>query len=71
MKLLPIIDCLLITDIDLSKYDSVAVPIINSDSSVELGNPKAIKTIEKHFKIELAHLLSNWPDATGKAGELI
>ena len=71
MKLLPIIDCLLITDIDLSKYDSVAVPIINSDSSVELGNPKAIKTIEKHFKIELAHLLSNWPDATGKAGELL
>ena len=71
MKLLPIIDCLLITDIDLSKYDSVAVPIIKSDSSVELGNPKAIKTIEKHFKIELAHLLSNWPDATGKAGELI
>ena len=71
MKLLPIIDCLLITDIDLSKYDSVAVPIIKSDSSVELGNPKAIKTIEKHFKIELAHLLSNWPDATGNAGELI
>ena len=71
MKLLPNIDCLLITDIDLSKYDSIAVPFIKSDSSVELGNPKAIKVIEKHFKIELAHLLSNWPDATGKAGELL
>jgi len=71
VKLLPNIDCLLITDIDLSKYDSIAVPFIKSDSSVELGNPKAIKVIEKHFKIELAHLLSNWPDATGKAGELL
>ena len=71
MKLLPNIDCLPISDIDLSKYDSVAVPIIKSDSGIELGNPKAIKTIEKHFKIELANLLSNWPDATGKAGELL
>ena len=71
MKLLPNIDCLLISDIDLSKYDSVAVPIIKSDSGAELGNPKAIKVIEKLFKIELANLLSNWPDATGKAGELL
>jgi leucyl aminopeptidase len=71
VKLLPNIDCLLISDIDLSKYDSVAVPIIKSDSGAELGNLKAIKTIEKHFKIELANLLSNWPDASGKAGELL
>ena len=71
MKLLPNIDCFPISEIDLSKYDSVAVPIIKSDSGVELGNPKAIKAIEKHFKIELVNLLSNWPDATGKAGELL
>ena len=57
MKLLPNIDCLPISDIDLSKYDSVAVPIIKSGSVIELGNPKAIKTIEKYFKIELANLL--------------
>ena len=71
MKLLPNIDCFPISEIDLSKYDSVAVPIIKSDSGVELGNPKVIKAIEKHFKIELVNLLSNWPDATGKAGELL
>jgi leucyl aminopeptidase len=71
VKLLPNIDCFPISEIDLSKYDSVAVPIIKSDSGVELGNPKTIKVIEKHFKIELANLLSNWPDATGKAGELL
>jgi leucyl aminopeptidase len=71
VKLLPNIDCFPISEIDLSKYDSVAVPIIKSDSGVELGNSKVIKAIEKHFKIELPHLLSNWPDATGKAGELL
>ena len=71
MKLLPNIDCFPISEIDLSKYDSVAVPIIKSDSGVELGNPKVIKAIEKYFKIELVNLLSNWPDATGKAGELL
>ena len=71
MKLLPSIDCFPISEIDLSKYDSVAVPIIKSDSGVGLGNPKVIKAIEKHFKIELVNLLSNWPDATGKAGELL
>ena len=71
MKLLPNIDCFPISEIDLSKYDSVAVPIIKSDSGVELGNPKVIKAIEKHFKIELVNLLSNWQDATGKAGELL
>ena len=71
MKLLPNIDCLPISDIDLSKYDSVAIPISKSDSNIELGNLKAIKSIEKHFNLDLTGLLSNWPDATGKAGELL
>ena len=68
MKLLPDIDCLLISDIDFSEYDAVAVPIVKSDNGLELGNPKAIKAIEKYFNIELTKLLLNWPDATGKAG---
>jgi leucyl aminopeptidase len=71
VKLLPNIDCLLISDIDLSKYDSVAVPIVKTETGFELGNPKANKAIEKHFNIDLSNLLSNWPDASGKAGELI
>ena len=71
MKLLPNLDCFLISDIDLSKYDSVAIPITKSDSKAELSNPKTNKVIEKYFKTDLADLLSNWPDATGKAGELL
>ncbi|MSV76121.1 MAG: leucyl aminopeptidase family protein, partial [Actinobacteria bacterium] len=71
MKLLPNLDCFLISDIDLSKYDSVAIPISKSDSKAELSNPKTNKVIEKYFKTDLADLLSNWPDATGKAGELL
>ena len=71
MKLFPDIDSLSIADIDFSKYDIVAIPIIKSDAGIELGNPKAIKAIKKHFNLELSKLLSNWPDATGKAGELI
>ena len=42
-----------------------------SDSKAELSNPKTNKVIEKYFKTDLADLLSNWPDATGKAGELL
>ena len=71
MKLFPDIGSLSISDIDFSKYDIVAIPIIKSDAGIELGNPKAIKAIDKHFNLELSKLLSNWPDATGKAGELI
>jgi leucyl aminopeptidase len=71
VKLLPEIDCLTLSDIDFSKYDAVAVPIVKSDDGLGLGNPKAVKAIEKHFQLELANSLSNWPDATGKAGELI
>jgi leucyl aminopeptidase len=71
VKLLPDIDCSLISEIDFSRYDAVAVPIIKNDSGLELGNPKALKAIDKHFNFELSNLLSNWPDATGKAGELI
>ncbi|MFM2159755.1 MAG: hypothetical protein RLY39_286, partial [Actinomycetota bacterium] len=50
MKLLPDIDSLSISDIDFSRYDIVAIPIIKSGAGVELGNPKTIKAIEKYFK---------------------
>jgi len=57
VKLLPNIDCSSISDIDFSKYDIVAIPIIKSGAGVEIGNPKAIKAIEKHLNIELSKLL--------------
>ena len=71
MKLAPIINCQQLSELDFSKYDALALPIIKSEASVLLGNTKIVKAVEKHFKIEIDKLLSNWPDATGKAGELI
>jgi len=71
VKLVPNIDCSPISEIEFSNYAAIALPIFKSDSGLEIGNPKAIKGIEKHFDIELAKILSNWPDATGNAGELI
>jgi leucyl aminopeptidase len=71
MKLAPIINCQPLSELDFSEYDALALPIYKSEASVSLGNTKIVNTIEKHFKIEIEKLLSNWPDATGKAGELI
>jgi leucyl aminopeptidase len=71
VKLVPEINCLPISQVDFSNYVALAIPIVKSDAGLELGNPKAVKAIEKHFDIEIAKFLSNWPDATGKAGELI
>ena len=71
MKLAPIINCQPLSELDFSEYDAIAIPIIKSEANVSLGNTKIVKAIEKHFKIEIDKLLSNWPDVTGKAGELI
>ena len=71
MKLAPSIKSQLLAGLDFSKYDALAIPIAKSDSGVEPSNIKIVNAIEKHFKIDLSKLLSNWPDATGKAGELI
>ena len=69
MKLAPIINCQPLSELDFSEYDALALPIYKPEASVSLGNTKIVNTIEKHFKIEIEKLLSNWPDATGKAGE--
>ena len=56
MKLAPIINCQPLSELDFSTYDALALPIIKSEASVELGNTKVTKAIEKHFKIDLAKL---------------
>lgn len=71
MKLAPKIDCLAQSEIDFSKYGAIALPVFKGESSIEIGNPKFVKQIEKIFKVDLTDLIKNWPDATGKAGELI
>ena len=71
MKLAPKIDCLTQSEIDFSNYEAIALPIFKGEGGIEVGNGKFAKLVEKHFKLDLPKLLANWPDASGKAGELI
>ena len=73
VKLVPIIDCQSLSEIDYSKYGALAIPFAKSDdgNSLAICNPKAASQISKYFAIDFADLLSKWPDATGKAGEII
>ena len=71
MKLAPKIDCIAQSEIKFSKYDAIAIPIAKGETILEVTNPKFVKLVEKHFGLNLSDLLSKWPDATGKAGELI
>jgi len=71
VKLAPIIGCETQSNLKSNKFDAIALPIIKSDSIIEIANPKVAKFIENHFNLDLSSLLANWPDATAKAGELI
>ena len=71
MKLAPNIDCLAQSEIEFSNYDAIAIPISRGESGLEIGNEKFVKLIEKNLNLDLSDLLGQWPDATGKAGELI
>jgi len=72
-KLVPRIDCHTQSEIDYSIVEAIAVPFAKSEetSALEIGNPKLASQISKYFGLDLTDLLSQWPDATGKAGELI
>ena len=71
MKLVPEIACAPLGEINLSKFDAIALPFAKREALAELGNPKLIKLLTKHFESDIAKLFENWPDVTGKAGELI
>jgi leucyl aminopeptidase len=71
VKLAPTISCITQSDLDISQFDAIAVPILKSEESIEIGNSKIAKLLAKDFEINLSALLANWPDATAKAGELI
>lgn len=73
VKLFPRIDCHTQSEIDYSIIEAIAIPFANSEatSTLEIGNPKLALHISKFFGLDLKGLLSQWPDATGKAGELI
>ena len=72
-KLFPRIDCHTQSEIDYSTVEAIAIPFAKPEetSALEIGNPKLASQISKYFGLDLTGLLSQWPDATGKAGELI
>jgi leucyl aminopeptidase len=71
VNLAPKIDCLTQSEIEFSNYEAIALPIFKGEGGIEVGNAKFAKLVEKHFKLDLPQLLAKWPDASGKAGELI
>jgi leucyl aminopeptidase len=73
VNLVPRVECHTQSEIDYSIVEAIAIPFAKSEetSALEIGNPKLASQISKHFALDLKGLLSQWPDATGKAGELI
>ena len=69
MNSFPALSC---TDFESTNFlvaDSVAIPVLSGES-VELGNLKLVKLLEKACGQNIQGALQSWPDATGKAGEL-
>ena len=71
MKLVPEIASAPLGELNLSKFNVIALPFTKRDKLVELANPKLIKLLTKHFQSDIAKIFEDWPDVTGKAGELI
>ena len=71
MKLVPEIASAPLGELNLSKFNVIALPFTKKDKLVELANPKLIKLLTKHFESDIAKIFEDWPDVTGKAGELI
>ena len=71
MALAPKIDCLLQSEIEFSNYDAIAIPFAKGEIELEIENPKFVKAVEKYFRLNLTELLKKWPEASGKAGELL
>ena len=73
LKLAPGIDCKSQSEIDYSRFDAIALPITKSEENInlEIANKKFATYLTKQLGLNFEALLSNWPDATGKAGEVI
>ena len=68
--LLPAVSLVDLSNLKLSEFSAIAIPVISQPEPHILAS-KIISQIERQFEINLAQLLKQWPDATGKAGELI
>ena len=69
MNSFPTVSSIEIESINFAIADCVALPVISGES-VELGNQKLIKLLDKATGQNIQEAFKSWPDATGKAGEL-
>jgi len=68
-KLIPTISLVKESEVLTLDYDALAVPISIGDE-VFIPDSKLLKKLAKDLNLSFQQILSNWPDATGKAGEL-
>ena len=59
-----------LSNLIFSKFDAVAIPVISGDA-VKIPSNKTVAAVEKYLTVKFSELLKQWPDSTGKAGELI
>ncbi len=73
MKLAPKIDCVQRSQLDFRGFTGIALPLDMPENGEGLiiGHRKLVSQVEKYFGLDLGKQLQMWPDATGKAGELI
>jgi leucyl aminopeptidase len=56
--------------VEWQKVDCIAIPV-SIGEKVEVASSPLIRSIEKELEISIADLASQWPDMSGKPGELI
>jgi leucyl aminopeptidase len=67
---LPAVTLFDLSNLIFSKFDAVAIPVISGDA-VKIPSNKTVAAVEKYLTVKFSELLKQWPDSTGKAGELI
>ena len=57
--------------LNLKDFSIFALPISQKNQKPLISNQSLKKTLEKEFELNLQTALKNWPDFTGKSGEIV
>ena len=57
--------------ISFSEIDAIALAAHSSESGAQVLDSGIARSVAQHFSLEFTAILQQWPDFTGKAGELI
>ena len=68
---IPQIDLIDLEKINLDQFNSIALPISQKELKPQIPSTQLAKLVAKEFNLDFATQLKNWPDYTGKAGEII